>query len=95
MSGRCLEGIYGMSEWYVSVRYQDVSEGQVRTPNFFGPKFFLHLRLVGLFFGPEIHLRMEFDSSVGPTCLRLFSYNNPYLVNLALSKSQGVLDGQC
>ena len=26
---RCLEGIYGMSEWYV--RGLDVSEGQVRT----------------------------------------------------------------
>ena len=29
VSQRCLEGIYGMSEWYV--RCQDVSEGQVRT----------------------------------------------------------------
>ena len=48
VSGRCLEGIYGMSEWYVSVRYLDVSEGQVRTPNVFGPKIFLHLKLVGL-----------------------------------------------
>ena len=28
-SGRCLEGIYGMSEWYV--RCLDASEGQVRT----------------------------------------------------------------
>ena len=29
MSQRCLEGIYGMSEWYVMCL--DVSEGQVRT----------------------------------------------------------------
>ena len=29
VSQRCLEGIYGMSEWYV--RCLDVSEGQVRT----------------------------------------------------------------
>ena len=28
-SQRCLEGIYGMSEWYV--RCLDVSEGQIRT----------------------------------------------------------------
>ena len=29
MSQRCVEGIYGMSKWYV--RCLDVSEGQVRT----------------------------------------------------------------
>ena len=29
LSGRCLEGTYGMSEWYV--RCLDVSQGQVRT----------------------------------------------------------------
>ena len=29
VSQRCLEGIYGMSEWYV--RCLDVSEGQVRS----------------------------------------------------------------
>ena len=29
VSGRCLEGIYSMSEWYV--RCLDVSEGQFRT----------------------------------------------------------------
>ena len=29
MSGWCLEGIYGMSEWYVMCL--DLSEGQVRT----------------------------------------------------------------
>ena len=29
VSHRCLEGIYGMSEWYV--RCLDVSEGHVRT----------------------------------------------------------------
>ena len=29
MSGRCLKGIYGMSEWYV--RCLHVSEGQVKT----------------------------------------------------------------
>ena len=29
MSGWCLEGIHGMSEWYVMC--QDLSDGQVRT----------------------------------------------------------------
>ena len=49
------------------VRTSQVRTGQVMT----GPKIFLELKLFRTlhFIGLKMHLRMEFDSGVGPTCL--------------------------
>ena len=75
-SHRCLEGIYGMSEQYV--RCLDVSEGQVRSSQVWIGKISTgkirtgQVRTVQVKEGQGMHLRLEFESSNGPTCSILF-----------------------
>ena len=53
------------------VKLRQVKSGQVKSSQdwseltFFGPNNFCIENL----FGPKMHLRMEFDSGVGPTCI--------------------------
>ena len=51
------------------VKFRQVKSGLFQSDrsswNYLGPKFFLAKN----FLDPKMHLRMKFDSGVGPTCL--------------------------